>query len=194
MGLRILSVAGGVRTPTKKPRKLPDNATNFIFSGSTKIPRKTHENGPSVRKCFGRNDSEPRKPHENSTKSPRKLHERATNFKNSGSSACPWRVVRESPRILWNFGHQTCARGAKNTRPHDESACATCCPNTSAIKKISEASGFHTGFFHMFCGLPTKGTNGNLKKTMCGDLQHVAPLNGRSRIHPIRTHPKADSG
>ena len=23
--------------------------------------------------------------------------------------------------MLWNFGHQTCARGAKNTRPHDES-------------------------------------------------------------------------
>ena len=31
---------------------------------------------------------------------------------------------------------------------------ATCCPNTSAIKSISETSGFHTRSFHMFCGWP----------------------------------------
>ena len=150
VGLRF-SIAGGAPMSTKRPRKPPENATNFVFSGSTKIPRKTHENQPRVRKCFECNASEPRKSHENSTKSPRKLHERATNSKNSGSLARPWTVVRDL-RILWNFGHQTCARGAKNTHPHDESLVRLAVQNTCAIKSMSEASGFHTRSFHMLCG------------------------------------------
>ena len=53
-------------------------------------------------------------------KSPRKLHERTTKSKITGSLARPWAVVQDL-RTLWNFGHQTCARGAKSIGPHDES-------------------------------------------------------------------------
>ena len=95
----------------QRPRKGHETPPIMLLTLFTKIPRKTHENRPRARKCFERNDSEPRKPHGNSTKSPRKLHQ----FKNSGSLARPWTVVRDL-RFLWNFGHQTCARGAKNTR------------------------------------------------------------------------------
>ena len=70
--LRIFSIDGGAPTSTQRPRQPPDNATNVASSRATKIPQKTHENQPRARRCFERNDSEPRKSHDNSTKSPRK--------------------------------------------------------------------------------------------------------------------------
>ena len=153
VGLRMFSIAGGAPTSTKRPRKPPDFATNFVFSGSTKIPRKTHENRPRVRRCFERNDSEPRKSHENSTKSPRKLHERATNSKNSGSLARPWTVVQDF-RILTNSGHQTCERGAKNTRPHDENPVRLAVQTRPQSNQLVKRAVFTRDFFTCSAGCP----------------------------------------
>ena len=105
-----------------------------FLGGSTKIPRKAHENQPRVRRCFECNGSEPRKPTKyppeprKPTKYPRKLHERATNSKKK------WWLLGsplDSRAGLSKFverGHQTCA---KNAHPHDQSL-------------VSEASGLHT--------------------------------------------------
>ena len=67
----VCSTAAGVLTSTKRSGKRPDNATNSVWSGSIKTPRKTHQNWRKVRICFERSDWEPRKSHEIFMKSPR---------------------------------------------------------------------------------------------------------------------------
>ena len=106
-----------------------------------------------MRRCFKRNDSEPRKSHENSTKSPRKVHERATNSKNSGSLARPWTVVQDL-RILGNFGHQTCARGAKNTRRHDASPARLAVQTRLQSNQLVKRAVFTRDLFSCSAGRP----------------------------------------
>ena len=54
--LRMFSIAGGAPASTKRPRKPPDNTTNYVLSGSTKILRKQAK----IEKMLECNDSEPR--------------------------------------------------------------------------------------------------------------------------------------
>ena len=146
----FLLLAGHQR-PRKGDEKPPIMALITFLVG----PRKTHETRPRVRRCFESNDSEPRKSHKNSTKSPRKLHERTTNSKISGSLARTLDSRAGSQKFDELWPSNMC-KGCKEHPSTGWKPRAICCPNMSAIKSISEASGFHTRFFHMFCGLPTK--------------------------------------
>ena len=140
--------------------KLPDNATNFVFSCSTKIPRKTHENRQNVRKCFERNDSEPRK-------NPQKFHEIST--KNSTNAPLIPKIVAlrlaagESCRISQNFVElrpSDMCKGCKKTPVYIMKApCNLLSKTRPQSNKLVKRAVFHTGSFHMFCGLPIFGNS-----------------------------------
>ena len=87
------------------PLRHVDSATNYVFGGSTRIPRKTHENWPRVRTCLliqwlGATKK--------SAKSPRKFHEDAS------SLARPWTVARD-PEFSGMLAIKGLTRDAKIT-------------------------------------------------------------------------------
>ena len=123
----------------QRPRKAHENHPIMPLISFLVGPRKSHENQPRVRRCFEHNDSEPRKSHENATKC-------ATNSQNSGSLARPLRVVQDLS-ILWNFGHQACARGAKNTRPHDKNTVRLAVQTRPQSNQLVKRAVFTRDFF-----------------------------------------------
>ena len=84
--------------------------------------------------------------HENPTKTPRNLYE---------SLARPWTVVQDLS-ILWNFGHQTCARDAKNTRSRDESPARLAVQTRPQSNRLVRRAVFTRDLFVCSAGDPQK--------------------------------------
>ena len=67
--VRVFSIAGGAPASRKGHENPPILPPISLLVG----PGKSHKDRPRVRSCFECNDSEPRKSHENYTKSPRRI-------------------------------------------------------------------------------------------------------------------------